>query len=78
MGNSNFSIGDIVYIIGRYAFEKYNPLMLVTARIDHIDDGYYIAYGIDEEGTYRFTDNRYGDCVFKDKALALSIFESNR
>ena len=77
--DNNFLIGDTVYIIGRYAFEEHNPLMLVTAKIDHLSDGYYIAYGIDgDEGTYRFTDSRYNVCVFKDKALALSILEGNK
>ena len=76
MGNSYFSIGDTVYIIGRYAFEEYNPLMVVTAKIDHLSEGYYIAYGIDgDECTYRFTDSRYGVYVFKDKDLALSVLE---
>ena len=76
--DNNFSIGATVYIIGRYAFQVYNPLMLVTAKIDHRDDGYYIAYGIDGDyGSYHFTDSRYNICVLvlKDKALALSVLE---
>ena len=48
--------------------------MLVIAKIDHTDDGYYIAYGVDnDDGIYRFIDSRYGVCVFKDKVLALSV-----
>ena len=73
---NSFVIGDIVYIIGKYAFEEYAPLMLVTAQISHIDDsGFFIAYGINGcEGTYRFTNKRYDKWVFTDKNKAIEVF----
>lgn len=73
--NNPFSIGDTVYIIGK--FYPCAPSVLITATISHIQHRQFVAYGAgDNGGTWCFSKKDYNKAVFKDKEQALCAFNA--
>ena len=70
-----FSIGDRVYIIG-----KFRPLgkpVLITATISHKQHRQFVAYGEgDPAGAWYFSRKHYNKAVFADKEKALCAFNA--
>lgn len=80
MSNANekecpFAKDDVVYILGRYLVNDNAPLLLIEAKISHIEHRYFVAYGINgSRGTWRFSKKHYNIVVFKDKKKAEEEF----
>lgn len=73
--NNPFSIGDTVYIIGK--FYPCAPFVLITATISHIQHRQFVAYGAgDNGGTWCFSRKDFNEAVFKDKERALQAFNT--
>lgn len=73
--NTNpFSIGDTVYVIGKYY--PLAPFVLITATISHIEHRQFVAYGKGSNGgTWCFSKKDYNKCVFTDKEQATRAFK---
>lgn len=81
MQNNPFSIGDIVYVLGKYLPDSEAPLLLLECKISHIKNRQFVAYRTDGKvGEWRFSKKHYNKAVFKDKEKAIAKFnrgESN-
>lgn len=71
MQNNPFSIGDIVYVLGKYLPSSESPLLLMECKISHIKSRQFVAYRTSGEvGEWRFSKRHYNKLVFKDKEKA--------
>ena len=67
-----FSIGQTVYILGRYSFTSFAPVCIIEAKISHIEHRQYVAYGVNgSDGTWRFSRKHYGKSVFTERQKAV-------
>lgn len=73
MQNNPFSIGDIVYVIGKYLPDS--EALLLDCKISHIKNRQFVAYRTDGKvGEWRFSKKHYNKAVFKDKEKAIAKF----
>lgn len=74
-----FEIGDIVYILGKYLPDADAPLLLLEAKISHIERRQFVAFRTDEEtGIWRFSRKHYNKSVFKDKEKAMEEWNKRK
>ena len=73
MQNNPFSIGDIVYVLGKYL--PFLEGLLLECKISHIKNRQFVAYRTDGKvGEWRFSKKHYNKAVFKDKEKAIAEF----
>ncbi len=74
-----FSVGDTVFILGKYLPDFSSPLLLLECKISHIKRRQFVAYRVDGEvGEWRFSRKDLGKCVFKDKEEAEKEWEKRK
>lgn len=67
----NFTIGDTVYILGKYLPDSSAPLLLLECKISHIKRRQFVAYRVDGEvGEWCFSKKDFNKTVFKEKEKA--------
>ena len=72
---SPFAIDDVVYILEKYLVNAHAPLVLIEAKIMHIEHRQFVAYGINgSHGKWYFSNYHYNKEVFKDKKKAEEEF----
>ena len=71
-----FSVGDIVYVLGKYLPDSSLPILLLECRISHIKNRQFVAYRTDgEAGEWKFSRKDYRKCVFKEKEEAEKVWK---
>lgn len=70
-----FSIGDTVYILGKYLPDASAPLLLLECKISHIKHRQFVAFRTDgETGEWKFSKKHHNKCVFTDKSKAVEAW----
>lgn len=66
-----FNIGDIVYILGKYMPNSYEPTYIIEVKISHIEHRQFVAYETNGPCCWKFSNKHYNKSVFKNKENAI-------
>ena len=66
MANENrlISVGDVLYIIGKYSFSVDEKPQVVAVQVAYKFRKQFFAYPTKGHGTFKFANNNLGDTVF--------------
>ena len=74
-----FSVGDTVFILGKYLPNSSSPLLLLECNISHIKHRQFVAYRVDGEvGEWCFSKKDYNRTVFKERKVAEKEWERRK